>query len=345
MKILKVLGILILVVVVIGLIASLILPKEMNVKAEQTIDAPISVVWDNVRTFQKADKWSPWYDVDPDMKVDFDGEEGAVGSSMTWSGNKDVGSGTMTITKSDAENHVIEMNVKHDFGEGNSNMTLTEEDGKVKVMYTYLEEQGMPGNLLGAIFGAEKMMTDVFNKELGLLKDLAEKEAEEMAKKPAYVVEEIQRDVMYFVGKKTKLPMAEMGPYFNETMQTLGQQCGPMMTGPMSALYWDWDEETQTTELTAAAPVGPDAKAPEGFEIYERPAGMYITVTHMGNYEGVGEAHNTLETYMKSKNLSWVEGGPAMEEYVVSQATEPDTAKWQTRILYPVMMAEAPIAE
>jgi len=82
MKILKTLLILLLVLVAVGLIAALILPKEMNVNTEKTIDAPIDMVWDNISSFEKADRWSAWYDIDPDMKVEFEGEPGAVGSKM-----------------------------------------------------------------------------------------------------------------------------------------------------------------------------------------------------------------------------------------------------------------------
>ena len=189
MKVLKVLGILLLVVVVIWLIASLILPKEMNVSMEETIEAPVAVVWDNVSTYEKADNWSPWYDIDPDMKVTFDGESGAVGSSMTWSGNQKVGSGTMTLTKTDMENHVLGHHVKHDFGEGNSTVELSEEEGTTTVTMSYNEKQGIPWNVMGALFGAEKMMSEAFKKQLGLLKGIAEKQATEKAAEVVYTVE------------------------------------------------------------------------------------------------------------------------------------------------------------
>lgn len=340
MKVLKVLGILLLVVVVIWLIASLILPKEMNVKVEETIEAPISVVWDQVSTFEKADKWSPWYDVDPNMKVTFDGESGAVGSSMSWSGNKDVGSGTMTMTASDMENHVIENNVKHDFGEGNSKMELTEEDGKTKVVMSYIEKQGIPWNVMGALFGAEKMMTEMFKKELGLLKGIAEEEANKIPEPVVYTVEEVQREASKFVGKKEVMKMADLtSEYFGEKMSTLGGLVMEHMAGAPSALYWTWDEENMQTEMTIAMPVNMD-KAPAGYEFYEQPAGTYITVDYFGPYdEGMKGAHEALGAYMKEKNMTMA--GAAMEEYITDPMTEKDPAKWLTKISYPVAMGEA----
>lgn len=334
MKVLKVLGILLLVVVVIWLIASLILPKEMNIKVEETIEAPVSVVWDQVSSFEKADKWSPWYDYDPNMKVTFNGESGSVGSSMSWDGNKDVGSGTMTMTSSDMENHVIENNVKHDFGEGNSKMELTEVDGKTTVVMSYIEKQGVPWNVMGTLSGAEKMMTGVFKKELGLLKALAEEEANKVPEPVVYTVEEVQREATKYVGKKEVMKFADLtSEYFGEKMGTLSALVMDKMVGAPSALYWTYDEENMQSEMTVAMPVNMD-KAPAGYEFYEQPAGTYITVDYFGPYDGMKPAHETLGAYMAEKNLSMA--GAAMEEYITDPMTEKDSSKWLTRISYPV---------
>lgn len=339
MKVLKVLGILLLVVVVIWLIASLILPKEMNVAVEETIDAPKSVVWDNISTYEKADNWSPWYDVDPNMKVTFEGESGAVGSSMSWSGNKDVGSGKMTLTNTDMENGIIENNVKHDFGEGNSKMQLTEEDGKTKVSFTYNEKQGVPWNVMGALFGAEKMMTEMFKKELGLLKGIAEKEAAEKSAEVVYTVEEVQREAGKFVGKKEVVKMADMKPYFDTNMPALGMLCKDNMVGAPAALYWSWDEENMESEMTVAMPVNME-EAPDGYEFYEQPAGTYITVDYFGPYDGsMKGAHEALGAYMEEKNMKLV--GAVMEEYITDPRSEEDSSKWLTKISYPVAMNDA----
>lgn len=339
MKVLKVLGILLLVVVVIWLIASLILPKEMNVAMEETIDAPITVVWDNVSTYEKADNWSPWYEADPDMKVTFDGESGAVGSSMTWSGNQKVGSGSMTLSTSDMENHLLEHHVKHDFGEGNSKMQLTEEDGKTKLSMSYNEKQGIPWNVMGALFGAEKMMTEAFKQQLGLLKGIAEKQASGKAAVVVYTVEEVQREAGKYVGKKEVIQMADMKTYFDTNMPALGTLCKDHMTGAPTALYWTWNEESGESEMTVAMPVAMD-EAPEGYEFYEQPEGTYLTVDYFGAYdESMKGAHDALGAYMEEKNMKLV--GAVMEEYITDPMTEKDPSKWLTKISYPVAMNDA----
>ncbi|MFT5725043.1 MAG: effector-binding domain-containing protein [Bacteroidia bacterium] len=340
MKVLKLLGILLLVVVVIGLIASLILPKEINVHAEDSIDAPISIVWDNISSFEKADNWSPWYDVDENMKVSFDGESGAVGSKMMWSGNKEVGSGTMTLTTSDVENHVIENHIKHEWGEGDAKMQLSEEEGKTKIVYTYVEKQGMPWNIMGALMGAGDMMTEIFVKELGSLKDVAEKEAKTPVE-VVYTVEEIQREAVQYLGKKEVVKMADMKTYFEENMGVYAEQAGENMIGTPSALYWSRDDETKQSEMTAAMPVNM-TEAPEGYELYEQPEGTYLVIDYFGSYEGLEGPHKTMGAYLDSHNLQMV--GAVMEEYITDPMSEEDPSKWLTKIVYPIATA-APATE
>ena len=43
------------------------------------------------------EEWSPWSKKDPNMKVQFHGEDGTVGSYSHWQGNKEVGEGQHEI--------------------------------------------------------------------------------------------------------------------------------------------------------------------------------------------------------------------------------------------------------
>jgi effector-binding domain-containing protein len=338
MKVLKVIGILILVVVALGLIASLVLPKDMNVKSEATIAAPIDVVWNNINNFEKSDKWSPWYDVDPDMKVTFDGEAGTVGSSFSWNGNDQVGQGTQTITALDPDNYTMESKVKHNWGEGEGKMMLEDMgDGTVKVTTTYHEHSGIPGNLFSTLMDAEGMMGKMFDNGHSKLKVIAEEEAAATPEPVTYDVQEVEREARMYVGNKTTVSMADMGAYFMENMPKMGN-FSDKAVGPPAALYWSWDTENMQSEMTAAMAVDME-EAPEGYELYEQPAGKYLLINYFGNYDQSEAAHNTMGAYMETNNLELT--GAVMEEYITDPGTEPDTSKWQTNILYPVKAKEA----
>lgn len=337
MKILKTLLILLLVLVAVGLIAALILPKEMNVNTEKTIDAPIDMVWDNISSFEKADRWSAWYDIDPDMKVEFEGEPGAVGSKMKWSGNDQVQTGTMTITNSDKTNYALEQKVEHSWGGGNATMKLEPtDDGKVKVIYTYNEKYSIPSNLMAAMFDSEGMMTKNFNRQLDLLDSVIQEDKAKIPAAPVYSVEQVEREAITYMGMKKEMPMADI------TSAYYGQMYGSMMgaaTGAFDtthapvALYWTWDEENQTSLMTAGLATTAES-APEGFELYELPAGSYMSVDYYGAYDGMKGAHEAIWAHMQANNMEM--GEPIIEEYITDPQTEPDSSKWLTRVMYPI---------
>ncbi|MFN4261286.1 MAG: SRPBCC family protein [Gemmataceae bacterium] len=89
-------------VAVVGVFAGVVAmqPSEFHVERSATIAAPPSVVFAQVNDFHHWDAWSPWTELDPDAKVTFEGPAAGTGAIFKWSGNSDVGEGSMTITES-----------------------------------------------------------------------------------------------------------------------------------------------------------------------------------------------------------------------------------------------------
>jgi uncharacterized protein YndB with AHSA1/START domain len=71
---------------------------RFEVQRNETIAASPEAVFAKVGNLHGWDEWSPWADLDPDMEKTWDGEQGTVGSSYHWSGNRKVGEGRMTIS-------------------------------------------------------------------------------------------------------------------------------------------------------------------------------------------------------------------------------------------------------
>lgn len=65
------------------------------------INAPVAEVLSLVGDFTAWENWSPWQEADPQMRQDYFGHQGEVGSQMSWVGNKKAGSGRMTLVKID----------------------------------------------------------------------------------------------------------------------------------------------------------------------------------------------------------------------------------------------------
>ena len=104
--------------------------------------------------------------------------------------------------------------------------------------------------------------------------------------------------------------------------------------GPMCGLYFDWNEEKKTTSMMVCVPVAEGAKV-AGLATEKVPAGKAYWLVFNGPYNmDMYAAHNALGAKIAADNME--HAGVVLEEYVVSQGTEPDSTKWVTNIIYSV---------
>jgi len=88
----------VLLVVVVGFLAyAATRPDSYHVERTTKIDAPASVVYDQIDDFKAWPAWSPWEKRDPQMKKTYEGPPRGVGASYAWQGNDKVGEGKMTV--------------------------------------------------------------------------------------------------------------------------------------------------------------------------------------------------------------------------------------------------------
>ena len=93
--------VIVLAVVVIGIVIVIALqPAEFRVARSATMAAPAPAVFAQVNDFHKWRAWNPWGKIDPAMKQSYAGAPSGTGTIYTWSGNKQVGEGRMTIIES-----------------------------------------------------------------------------------------------------------------------------------------------------------------------------------------------------------------------------------------------------
>ncbi|MBO9584251.1 MAG: SRPBCC family protein [Flavobacterium sp.] len=82
------------------LIVAYFMPKEYSVERKITIDKPVDSIFKYVRSLKNQNEFSVWANMDPKMKVNYKGTDGAVGSISSWESQvKEVGVGEQEITK------------------------------------------------------------------------------------------------------------------------------------------------------------------------------------------------------------------------------------------------------
>ena len=174
-KILKTIGLTLLVIMAIAYI----LPGNVRVERATLIEAPPSAVFALVNGFENFNRWSPWYERDPDGDYQLEGPLEGIGARMSWSSDKpDVGQGSQEIIESVPESLV---RTKLDFGDkGNANAFFELEargENQTHLIWGFKSDLGLNpiSRYSGLMF--EKWIGPDYEQGLAKLKTIAEKDA------------------------------------------------------------------------------------------------------------------------------------------------------------------------
>jgi effector-binding domain-containing protein len=320
----------ILALVVIYLVLCLIGPADTRVERTGMIQAPASAVQATLADFNTFQKWSPWKEYDPNMKITVEGEPGKPGHKYAWEGNKDVGKGTMTLDgiNGDTVNQTLDMG----YGPSKVYMVTKEENGATNLTWGFYAKTPFFFRAMGLFMNMDKMLGKDFEKGIANLKTLVESSASAAPAKN-YEVKETTWEERTFYGKRGKMGFQELSAFFGATYPKLFEDAGKNKVepqGPPSALYFSWDDSTGVTECAAVIPVKNDAKL-KGWEKFTTPAANVLHIEYYGAYDKSIDAHLAMDKYMKEKGLAQA---MVMEEYVTDPQAEKDTAKWLTNIYY-----------
>ena len=280
------------------------------------------------------EKWSPWTEKDPGMKVTFEGETGQVGQKMSWdSEKKEVGKGSMTLNSVNGDS-IIQTLHFDDFGDSKIYHVVKEENGKVNVTWGMQSKTPFLMRGMMMFMNIDEMVGPDFEKGLTKLKSHVESVADKAV--PVNLeVKELSGGALNFVGaKKEILAVADMPTYFSKNFQAVGEAIGKQKIQPLSApsaLYWSFDEKEMKGELAAVFKVAEGVKV-TGFENYNFISSKVLHIAYYGSYDKIGDAHYAMDAYIKAKNLP--QQSAAVEEYVTDPMNEKDTTKWLTNLYY-----------
>lgn len=130
----------------------LFLPSSTTVERSRLVSAPAEAIFPHINNLRAFREWSPWSDIDPATRWTFDGPEEGVGARMTWeSTHREVGTGSMRISRSEAPSQV-ETELEFDGqGGGIASFHLQPQTEGTLVLWRFHSEFGW--NLPGRYFG------------------------------------------------------------------------------------------------------------------------------------------------------------------------------------------------
>jgi uncharacterized protein YndB with AHSA1/START domain len=146
------------IVLVVGLllvnVIGMFLPSKRYLERSITIHTPPSVVFEEVNSLKKWEKWSPWRDMDPHAVTKYEGPEAGIGCAMSWdSQNRKVGKGTQRIVVSEPSQRIV-MNL--DFADWDGTITAGwefEEQAEGETRVTWSNSSDNKGEIFSKYMG------------------------------------------------------------------------------------------------------------------------------------------------------------------------------------------------
>jgi uncharacterized protein YndB with AHSA1/START domain len=164
----------IIIVVLVGVVA--VQPADFRIARSATIAAPPAAVFEQVNDFHKWNDWSPWAKLDPNAKNTFEGPAAGTGAKFAWSGNNEVGEGSMTITRSKpSERILMDLVFVKPFAASNvAEFTFRPDGTGTAVTWSMSGRNNFIGKAVGLFMNCDKMVGGQFEKGFANLKAVVE---------------------------------------------------------------------------------------------------------------------------------------------------------------------------
>lgn len=160
------------------LLAGLVISKDIAATREIVIHKPVGEVFNYIKYLKNQLNYSKWASLDPDMKNEFRGTDGAVGFVNSWTGNKKVGQGEQEITGiEEGKSLSTDLRFIKPFKSfAKAKMTTEAVDANsTRVTWGFESKMNYPMNVMKLFMNMEKAVGNDFSTGLQNLKALMEK--------------------------------------------------------------------------------------------------------------------------------------------------------------------------
>ncbi|WP_228458684.1 SRPBCC family protein [Chryseobacterium aureum] len=179
MKIIKRLMLFLAAVLIILLGVAAFISEDCKYEKTISINAPVDKVWQNTNSLRAMDQWSPWNDLDPNMKKDWTGTTGQPGEKVCWdSKNENAGKGCQELKKVDEAGKRVDTEIRFLTpyeSEANAYVTVVPEEKGSKATWGFTSQIPYPFTLMKLLMNMEDAIGKDYQKGLSRLKTLSEK--------------------------------------------------------------------------------------------------------------------------------------------------------------------------
>ncbi len=172
--------------IIAGVIAAVVLlfiifvamqPADVRITRSAKMSAPPQAVFAQVNDFHKWTAWSPWEKLDRNLKRTYEGSPAGAGSVYSWSGNKKVGEGRMTLVESYPSDLIrIKLEFFKPFKATNqTDFTFQPQGSDTLVTWTMTGKNNFMAKAFCMFMNMDKLVGGDFEKGLTALKSIVER--------------------------------------------------------------------------------------------------------------------------------------------------------------------------
>ncbi len=334
MKTLKYILLLLLILIIGFSIYIAVQPNSFNVTRTKVINAPASVVYNNIIVFKNWKSWSSWLEEKPETIITLSEKTEGIGGSYSW--KDDDGTGFMTTTDTKPIGTIAQEMQFGDFPKSDVTWNLKpNEDGTTEVTWN-ISGKNLPFTLkafLTVMGGVEKQIGPHFERGLKLLDSVLQTEMKVYSINVEGVT---QHSGGYYLYNTTSCKFSEFEKNMKETMPKVGAYAmthNVTMAGPPFILYHKWDEENDAVIFSCCVPTNSKMISNEpGILIGQLKSFRTVKTVLKGNYDNLKSAWEATKEYIADNNLEMIEAGPMLETYLTDPMSQPNPAKWITEI-------------
>ena len=172
-KALLIVGILVVLVLILHQVA----PKHYQVERKVVVSTQIDTVFKSLCSLKEQQLWSPWAEMDPNMKVEYRGMDGEIGSVSHWVGNDKVGEGEQEIKKIESNTYIeTELRFLKPFKSTSIGfLKLNPVDSQTEVTWGFKGEHKFPTTIIMLFMDMDEQIGPDFEKGLSKFKTYIEK--------------------------------------------------------------------------------------------------------------------------------------------------------------------------
>jgi len=147
-----------------------------TVERSTTVAATPERVYREVADFRRWAHWSPWEDIDPDLRRSYSGAESGVGAVYEWAGNRKAGRGRMGIVEAQEPTTVrIDLQFERPWKARNdTTFSIEPEAFGSRVTWSMTGRKTLMTRVMGVFVSMDKLLGKDFERGLARLKATAE---------------------------------------------------------------------------------------------------------------------------------------------------------------------------